>query len=266
MLIAEIKQLRSMFGVEGRRRMPSRGIPHMFDLRYASVINAGLVEPVYDVLRNLPWITITSAKDVSLLISRARINLRADDTAVERAAQKQGADIVKWQHDLFREQVRAKLGIELNYLLPALATIRNDSVDTLYQNFVGENVALIKTIPQNALADVEKTISRAYADGMRNRDLGALIEKRYQISRNEAMRIAVDQTGKLNGRVAMEQHRAIGIGSFYWRTMRDKAVRPTHKELEGRVFFYPDPPRQPGQEVCCRCYPEPNFDNIMAMM
>ena len=49
--------------------------------------------------------------------------------------------------------------------------------------------------------------------------------------------------------------RAVGVGSYRWRTRGDSRVRDSHAALEGRVFSWDDPPPggPPGTEHGCRC-------------
>lgn len=48
--------------------------------------------------------------------------------------------------------------------------------------------------------------------------------------------------------------------SYYiWRTQRDGRVRPSHRENEGKIFAWDDPPPtgHPGEDYGCRCWAEP---------
>ncbi|MEG6507839.1 phage minor head protein [Methyloligella sp. 2.7D] len=46
---------------------------------------------------------------------------------------------------------------------------------------------------------------------------------------------------------------------YIWRTRRDDRVRPSHRENEGKVFAWDDPPPtgHPGEAYGCRCWAEP---------
>lgn len=48
---------------------------------------------------------------------------------------------------------------------------------------------------------------------------------------------------------------------YTWRTAGDDKVRGTHAAQHGRVFSWANPPEHghPGQEVNCRCWPEPYY-------
>ncbi len=70
---------------------------------------------------------------------------------------------------------------------------------------------------------------------------------------------------------------ALGVGWYVWRTSEDERVRPSHKNMQGVLVNWKEPPSPEalvGMETCgkyhageidgCRCYPEPvvEFDYL----
>ena len=88
----------------------------------------------------------------------------------------------------------------------------------------------------------------------------------FEMSENDAMRIARDQIGKLNAQVNQDRQEAIGLTGYIWRTMNDDRVRDEHAMLEGEAFTWDDPPEDgpPGDACLCRCFGEPDFSPIIA--
>jgi SPP1 gp7 family putative phage head morphogenesis protein len=135
------------------------------------------------------------------------------------------------------------------------------------QQFVSENVALIKSIPDTFFPDLEKHLTREIADGARFEELASMLEDRYKVTAAQAQRIARDQIGKYNGDLNRVRQVDLGIDSFRWRTMGDERVRTDkdagagegHVERNGKVYSWKSPPNgeQPGEPIQCRCYGEP---------
>ena len=77
--------------------------------------------------------------------------------------------------------------------------------------------------------------------------------------KNRAALIARDQTNKLNGQLTMLRQKSIGIEEYIWRTAGDTRVRVAHRSYADNTFKWKNPPEggHPGQDINCRCYPEP---------
>jgi SPP1 gp7 family putative phage head morphogenesis protein len=133
--------------------------------------------------------------------------------------------------------------------------------------FAVENAALIRSLADDAIADLAKTVQEAHASGMLTRDLRAQIEERLGVSRSRADLIARDQIGKLNGAIVETKHREAGITRYMWSTSDDEKVRATHKALDKSVHSWDDPPEvspgrfeHPGGDFQCRCSAIPIFE------
>lgn len=85
--------------------------------------------------------------------------------------------------------------------------------------------------------------------------------------------MARSQISRLSGTLTKVIQEELGIGSYRWVTKRDDRVRPSHRELNGRIFKWSDPPAMwymragkkvysgrrchPGEEWGCRCVAAP---------
>lgn len=156
-----------------------------------------------------------------------------------------------------QRQVKAALGID-----PFIA---DRKLRSTLENFTVENVSLIKDIPEKVIADLEKSITRAFASGTLRQDLEEELTQKFGFAEDRARLIARDQIGKLNGQLSRQRNTELGCKRYIWRTMNDDRVRDEHDDREGKVFFYDDPPEggHPGDDVQCRCYDEPIFDDIL---
>lgn len=134
------------------------------------------------------------------------------------------------------------------------------------EEFVRENVALIRTIPEVFFSDLEKNIMREVADGARFEALADVIEERYGVAESRAELIARDQTSKFQGDLNRVRQADLGIENFIWRTSNDERVRPEHELRDGETYSWADPPdgETPGEPVNCRCWAEPDLAPLLS--
>lgn len=186
------------------------------------------------------------------LEAEGRINLGQTEESARKIARR----VADHQRGEFTRQTQAALGIDPVLFDPDLPVI--------VEGFVHENVALIRSLGNRTLDELETLIARAYADGTRAEAVAIDVAKRFDIAERHARLIARDQIGKIASQVTVARHLELGLDSFWWRSMGDGKVRPRHRELHGKRFLYAKPPAEglPGRPVCCRCLPEPDFTSL----
>src|SRR6186713_586691 len=125
--------------------------------------------------------------------------------------------------------------------------------------FEAQNIALIKSIPVQALGSLQGKIVDAVRTGATLKDTQAMIRNTYGVTDRRAALIARDQIGKLNGQLTRMRQEAMGITQYTWRGILDARERPEHVAREGRVFSWDKPPDDghPGEPIRCRCSAEP---------
>lgn len=179
---------------------------------------------------------------------------------LEQLAEKFARRTTTYQRVQLERQTRAALGTDV--------FLADRAVPTLVDGFVAENVALIRDIPKQVAADIEKAVTRAVANATPHPELAKEIESRFVIAERRAKLIARDQIGKVYGQVNAARQRELGVGKFVWRTMNDERVRPEHVAIDGQTFSYPDGHPEEGlpgvHAVNCRCYGEPVFDDVLS--
>ena len=156
-----------------------------------------------------------------------------------------------------RRQMK-ELGIDIFKETPQL--------DRMSKRFIQQNTALITSIPQQALTEVERTIEAGVQAGTRSRDIarqitalapGSVMAK----TRNRAALIARDQTLTHSAQLSSLRQRANGITKFIWRTVGDGRVRDLHEDRDGVEYTWADGAGAqdtfPGDGVQCRCSSEP---------
>lgn len=142
----------------------------------------------------------------------------------------------------------------------------------LQANWVARNAALIKTIPQQYMAQVEALIRDAALKGLQPAELKKQIMELTGVSERRAKVIARDQMAKANAELTKYRQEDLGITEYTWLTSRDERVRgtpggryasarPSHYAREGGRFSWAKPPEggHPGMAILCRCVALPVF-------
>jgi SPP1 gp7 family putative phage head morphogenesis protein len=270
-----VKERRQYLGRKGLRRKPIRWFPPDHVERAYRVDLMGLVERMAVALRAmLPQIEqlVRAAQDaqpridgpppppyegpppaVTLAIERIGVRIQQVFTPSEiRAAAKRMADGVAAFNKLqFKRVVKSVVGVDVLTAEPWLA-------DALAAS-AAENVKLISSIGERAETEIEGIAARGVRGGLRWEALSKEIEERIGVAESRAQLIARDQVSKLNGDLTRLRQTSIGVSQYAWRTSQDERVRESHREKEGKVFEWDDPPADtghPGEDVNCRCTAE----------
>jgi SPP1 gp7 family putative phage head morphogenesis protein len=140
-----------------------------------------------------------------------------------------------------------------------------------YTAVIGENVALIKSIPEQYLKSVEQTVMQSVARG---RDLGYLstqLQDTYGVTKRRAALIARDQNNKASAIMSMTRSLDLGITEGIWRhSGAGKHPRPEHVKASGEVFklakgmYLEGEWVQPGEAINCRCTYSPVIPGFIA--
>lgn len=136
---------------------------------------------------------------------------------------------------------------------------------------IAENVALIKSIPQEYLKRVEGAVMRSIVNGgVGASEVMKEIEHIGASTNKRASLIARDQTKKITVAVNSERMKSVGVKKFRWVHSSGSAVpRPLHVKYNGMTFSVDDPPiidektgerGMPGQLINCSCIAVPVFD------
>jgi SPP1 gp7 family putative phage head morphogenesis protein len=128
---------------------------------------------------------------------------------------------------------------------------------------VAENVSYISTIRDEFFPKIESIIYQGVKKGQSIGDIRQGLVDRVGMTRNRAQFIAVDQTGTIFGQMTGKRHREVGVKKFEWVDAGDNRVRPKHRDLNGHIFSYDNPPSEglPGEPFRCRCVAYPVFDD-----
>lgn len=157
----------------------------------------------------------------------------------------------------WKRAVKATLGIDLldDYYTGELYR-------KMMEEWVDENVGLIKTIPQESLGKMRRIVLEGYRNGETTTSIVKKIQRTYGVDRRHAQLLARDQIAKLNSNITQRQQRDAGVQEYIWSTSGDSRVRDDHKRLNNKRFRWDDPPVvdtrtgrrcHPGEDYQCRC-------------
>lgn len=151
-----------------------------------------------------------------------------------------------------------------------------DFYKELLEEWVTDNVDLIKTVPHNSLKKMKEIVYSGYMNGQTTTNIVNEIQREYGMSKRHAKFIARDQTAKLNAKITQKQQRDAGSTEYEWFSVRDERTRRgdkmakgaidpmgnNHLRLAGKVFSWDEPPLvdrkrgrrcHPGEDYQCRC-------------
>lgn len=273
-----------------KRPLPRAQRPTLVSKGYAAALDAALyrARPAIDELvRDLPGL-VESARlarrgDASpfrldagegerlrraIADANSRMQRALDPDDIAGLAERFAQDTSRFQRQQLARQVRAAFGVD--------AFLRDPTLRDRFDNFVAENVRLVRNIPTEFETSLSSMVSGAVTSARPHPALAADIERRFGVSRSRAQLIARDQVGKAYADLNHMRQRELGIAKFIWRTVGDERVRDgedgpqDHASLNGETYSYDDPPNTgtgpalPGDDVNCRCYAEPVFDGLLA--
>ena len=166
----------------------------------------------------------------------------------------------------FRAVTKSVFGRPLAFKDVNTAVKQQRILEQLESMWIRENLDLISSIEAETLRklrwELSQRIVATAGDESLKTALADYIENQARIESNRAVLIASDQVGKLNGRLMRYEQQRAGITHYRWETMQDSRVRPSHRERQGEIFSWEEPPSDghPGEAIRCRCVADPVFE------
>lgn len=205
-------------------------------------------------------------QDVAAALEKRIAEYGLDQKVEQIAKMTKNVSIREW-----KRAVKETLGIDLldDYY-------KGEFYEEAIRRWIAENVLLIKSIPSETLGEMRQIILGSYIKGSSIRDIQKAIQEQYDTSRRKAQLLARDQVATLNAQLTKMQQQDAGCKKYRWSDSRDGRVRDCHRELNGKVFSWDNPPEMwyetkkgrvytgrrchPGEDYCCRCVAIPVFD------
>jgi len=152
---------------------------------------------------------------------------------------------------------------ELSGGLSIKSTQLTGDLNDIFTASVAENVALIKSIPQQYLQGVQGAIMRSITTGRGMADLIPLLERNKGITKRRARIIARDQVKKTYEGLNTGRMRRAGLDHYEWlHSGGSKEPRELHIRMSGKIYSLSKPPiidektgqrGGPGDLINCNC-------------
>lgn len=213
----------------------------------------------------------TWATDVTKLMVLLREGLKIRTREEKAIAIDIGQRTSDWNDRQWRKTLKKVMGVDL--------LAREPWITTELESFTEENVALIKSIKDESVRNIEGMVQRGIREGKRHETIKKEILQQFNTTKKRAKLIARDQVAKLNGQLTRLRQTSIGLSRYIWHDSGDRRVRASHRENNGRLMswtnssiYYPTPDSKPvsrsgvqlhpGQDIQCRCWPEGYFEDV----
>lgn len=151
------------------------------------------------------------------------------------------------------------------------ATLSNELRQRVLQAPVGKvtedllalQVDLIKSIPLDAAARVQRLTLEGLENSTRAAAIAKEIQRTSEVSQSRAMLIARTEVSRTAMTLTQARAEAVQSVGYIWRTSGDGDVRSSHKAMANKFVRWDSPPTLDGMQGhagClpnCRCYAEP---------
>lgn len=156
----------------------------------------------------------------------------------------------------------------INVIEPELSEEQtNEIAGTYTENMKGY---VIKDFAQERIPEMRRKIQELVLKGYRTDKVQELLQKEYGIAARKAKFLAQNETAIMLSEYKKVTYKEMGFNKFIWRTITDGRERELHKQLNGTVWSYDNPPvidertgnrGLPGQSYNCRCMQIPYMDD-----
>lgn len=188
--------------------------------------------------------------DIEVYLSEVDNVLKENDTNYNLSSEFKNT--IKDLDALFKE------GIKNISIAPELT---DEMVQNLAEGWSNNLNLYIKEWTQDSIQRLRQRIWNNALNGYRSMNLIQEIQHDYNISENKAKFLARQETSLLMSKFREERYKSAGIQRYRWSTSGDNRVRERHKQLNGLIFDWNNPPivdelghrAHPGEDYNCRC-------------
>lgn len=137
------------------------------------------------------------------------------------------------------------------------------------KNYTNNIQFYIKDFEEKKIPDMRQKIQDLTLKGYRPDAISEMLQKEYGFAQKKADFLAQNETSIMLAEYKKVTYQKMGFQKFRWSTIMDGKERERHKELNGKIFSYDNPPvideygnrGLPGQTYNCRCEAIPIMDN-----
>lgn len=162
----------------------------------------------------------------------------------------------------FKTTIPKDLGLPMTISAFQRETIRREYTENLNK--------YIKDMTVDSTERLRKKVFDNVQEGYRASNLLGVLEAEHGVASRHALFLAKQETSLLVSTYRDSRYQEAGVKKYLWSTSHDSRVRHDHKILDGKVFFFNDPPvtnqstgakNNPGFDFSCRCVAIPILDD-----
>lgn len=160
---------------------------------------------------------------------------------------------ISWMDFDFQKSVKA---------ITIAPTMTDEQRDRLAEDW-GKNLNLyIKKWAEEEIYSLREKVQNEAFEGRRAESMEKMIIDNYGVSERKAKFLARQETSLLMSKFHESRYKEIGVKRYKWSGANDARERPDHKDLNGKIFSFDDPPitdkrtgtrNNPGEDFGCRC-------------
>ncbi|MFA6875733.1 MAG: phage minor head protein [Parabacteroides sp.] len=146
--------------------------------------------------------------------------------------------------------------------------------DKVYQDLLKRNMFYISSVPLEMADRMSKYVAKAHIEGKRPEQIAKELQEMVPgMARSKANLIARTESAKAAAEIVQARAIKLGFQWYVWKTSEDQRVRKSHRNMNGIIAKYSDPPSpeklsgekdqgnyNPGNFYNCRCFASPVFD------
>lgn len=166
--------------------------------------------------------------------------------------------------DLFTTSVlemNADISKTIPKTLGVQAEITRETAQAISRDFVLNMDLSINNFLDDEIKRLRADVIDNTFNGMRSTNLIKSIQKNYGVTESKARFLARQETSLLMSSFRENKYKQSGITKYKWSTSNDVRVRQSHKDANGKVFSWDNPPavgyngerNHPGEDFNCRC-------------
>ena len=185
---------------------------------------------------------------------RKRLQELSAQAVVIPALEEIGQTTLEDLHKQFEKLTPEDLQIPVDMNKEQEEKIRKDYTESVHLE--------INSLSQEATERLRYRVEDAVGQGMRAEDLRGVLMSEHGVMANRAKFIARQETGLFVAKYRQVRYEDAGINRYQWSTSADDRVRKDHRDLNGRIFSFDNPPitdqatgarNNPGEDFGCRC-------------
>ena len=222
------------------------------------------VTKTYNLQSSALSITVKEAAAYASMIALARQKLLLEALAYINieSAMPELSRLLDVPLDTILEDLDEQAYLSLKDAITIVPTITDEQRAALKAQYVDDVSISVKnfTVAQTEKlrAMVEENLFTGLAD---NKSLVQAIVDEFVVTENKARFLSKQESSLFTAKYREIIAKEAGIIRYRWSDSGDGRVRPIHKELNGKIFYWDDPPitnekgdrNNPGEDFGCRC-------------